>query len=189
MLGLKGIKEGEWWGRAVKARGHPRRGAAARGKFWPGSAGAGEMTKLTGGARVAVTNGESGRLGKAWSEKENVFLAKTRPTRGLDGPVERFWPAGDGAANGLAGLRGCVGRKVGRAEIRKKNFWIKNWIFLYLPRLWEFVEGDLGGILTWGFFPKFFWAPQGFYKNIICHAMQCNASYTRFIFGSFSYVL
>jgi hypothetical protein len=24
--------------------------------------------------------------------------------------------------------------------------------FLNLPRLWKFVEGDLGGILTWGFF-------------------------------------
>jgi hypothetical protein len=22
-------------------------------------------------------------------------------------------------------------------------------------------------------FPKFFWAPQEFYKNIICHDMQC----------------
>jgi hypothetical protein len=27
----------------------------------------------------------------------------------------------------------------------------KNWI-LNLPRLAKFVEGDLGGILTWGFF-------------------------------------
>jgi hypothetical protein len=24
--------------------------------------------------------------------------------------------------------------------------------FLNLPRLWKFVEGDLGGILRWGFF-------------------------------------
>jgi hypothetical protein len=24
--------------------------------------------------------------------------------------------------------------------------------FLNLPRLWKFVEGHLGGILTWGFF-------------------------------------
>jgi hypothetical protein len=24
--------------------------------------------------------------------------------------------------------------------------------FLNLPRLWKFVEGDLGEILTWGFF-------------------------------------
>jgi hypothetical protein len=24
--------------------------------------------------------------------------------------------------------------------------------FFNLPRLWKFAEGDLGGILTWGFF-------------------------------------
>jgi hypothetical protein len=46
---------------------------------------------------------------------------KTRLTRGLDGPAERFRPAGDGVASGLAGLRGRVGRKVGRAEIKKKK--------------------------------------------------------------------
>jgi hypothetical protein len=37
-------------------------------------------------------------------------------------------------------------------KIRKKrNFRIKIG-FLNLPRLWKFVEGDLGGILTLGFF-------------------------------------
>jgi hypothetical protein len=36
---------------------------------------------------------------------------------------------------------------VGRAEIKKKNFRIKNWIS-DLPRLWKFIEGDLGEILT-----------------------------------------
>jgi hypothetical protein len=40
-----------------------------------------------------------------------------------------------------------VGRKVSRAEIRKKNSELKIG-FLNLPRLWKFVEGDLGGILT-----------------------------------------
>jgi hypothetical protein len=73
-------------------------------------------------------------------------------------------------ANGARGLSG-LGRPVGfglrerrgqrepagpKAEwaarsagpkVRKKNFRIKNWIFLNLPRLWKFVEGDLGGIL------------------------------------------
>jgi hypothetical protein len=50
---------------ASKARGS---GAGERGrgeKFRPGSAGAGEMMKLTGGARMAVTEGGGGRLGKA----------------------------------------------------------------------------------------------------------------------------
>jgi hypothetical protein len=44
--------------------------------------------------------------------------------------------------------RGRVGRKVSRAEIKKKNFRIKKLDFLNLPRLWKFVEGDLGGILS-----------------------------------------
>jgi hypothetical protein len=44
--------------------------------------------------------------------------------------------------------RGRAGRKVGRAESKaKKNFRIKIG-FLNLARLWKFVEGDLGGILT-----------------------------------------
>jgi hypothetical protein len=32
-------------------------------------------------------------------------------------------------------------------EIRKKNFRIKNWIFEF-TKVWKFVEGNLGGILT-----------------------------------------
>jgi hypothetical protein len=44
--------------------------------------------------------------------------------------------------------RGRVGRKVGRADIRKKEISELKIGFLNLPRLWKFVEGDLGGILT-----------------------------------------
>jgi hypothetical protein len=100
---------------------------------------------------MAMTEGGGGRLGKAWSEKENVFLVKTWPTRGLDGPAERFRPAGGGVASGLAGLRGQVGSKVGWAEIKRKRISELKIGFLNLLRLWRFV-GDLGGILTWGFF-------------------------------------
>jgi hypothetical protein len=110
------------------------------------------MTELTSGAHVAVTEGGGGRLEKAWFEKENVFPAKTRPTHGLNGPVGRFQPTGDGVASGWAGLRGRVGYKVGRAEIKKKIISELKIGFLNLPRLWKFVEGDLGGILSWGFF-------------------------------------
>jgi hypothetical protein len=55
---------------------------------------------------------------------------------------------GDGVAGGLAGLRGRVGRKVRRAEIKKKRISELKIRFLNLPRLWKFVEEDLGGILT-----------------------------------------
>jgi hypothetical protein len=51
-------------------------------------------------------------------------------------------------ASGLAGLRGQVGRKVGRAEINRKRICELKIGFLNLPRVWRFVEGDLGGILT-----------------------------------------
>jgi hypothetical protein len=93
----------------------------------------GEMAALS--ERVAQVGREGNvsgeRCGELWGgcstfigagEKENVFLVKTQPMRGLDGPAEQFRPAGDDEASGLAGLRGRVGRKVGRAEIKKKEF-------------------------------------------------------------------
>jgi hypothetical protein len=40
---------------------------------------------------------------KARTKKENVFPVKTRPTRGLDGPVETVSTCGGSAAGGLAG--------------------------------------------------------------------------------------
>jgi hypothetical protein len=55
---------------------------------------------------------------------------------------------GDGTVGGLAGPE--AKRTAGSAgpKIRKKrNFRIKI-RFLNLSRLWKFVEGDLGGILT-----------------------------------------
>jgi hypothetical protein len=115
----------------------------------------GEAVALGERARVAVTEGEGGRLRKAWSKKENVFPAKTRPTRGLDGPAGRLWPAANGAASGLAGLRGRVGRKVGRAEIKKKNFWIKNWIFEFTQAL-EICRRRFRRNFDMRIFPKFF---------------------------------
>jgi hypothetical protein len=65
---------------------------------------------------------ERWRAQKARTKKEDVFPAKTRLTRGLDGPVGTVSACGGGAVSGLAGLRGQMGRKVGRAEIKKKNF-------------------------------------------------------------------
>jgi hypothetical protein len=73
---------------------------------------------------------------------------RTRPTRGLDGPAGRFQPMVNGVDYGLAGLRGRVGRKVGRAEVKRKRISELKIGFLNLLRLWKFVEGDLGGILT-----------------------------------------
>jgi hypothetical protein len=59
---------------------------------------------------------------KARTKRENVFLVKTRPTRGLDVSAGTVLACGGGAASGLTGLRGQTGRKVGRAKIKKQNF-------------------------------------------------------------------
>jgi hypothetical protein len=81
-----------------------------------------EMMKPIGGARVAVTEGGGVAAGKAWSEKENVFPVKRRPTRGLDGPAGRFQPAGSGAASGLAGLEAKRVAGSIALKIRKNEF-------------------------------------------------------------------
>jgi hypothetical protein len=85
------------------ARWHPRRGADSRGL----------VDRETWERRSAR---------KARTKREDVFPAKTRPTRGLDGPARTVSAYEGGAASGLAGLRGRMGRKVGRAKIKKKNF-------------------------------------------------------------------
>jgi hypothetical protein len=79
-------------------------------------------TELTAGDRLSEKRGGGDRLGKAWTEEENVFLAKTRPTRGLDGPAGRFQPAGTARPVGGLGQRpsgpwGRPGRKSGKKEI------------------------------------------------------------------------
>jgi hypothetical protein len=54
---------------------------------------------------------------------------------------------GDGAAGGLAGpeAKPAAGSAGPKARKRISELKIR---FLNLPRLWKFIEGDLGGILT-----------------------------------------
>jgi hypothetical protein len=47
---------------------------------------------------------------------------------------------------------GRAGRWADWAESEGKILFRLKIGFLNLSRLWKFVEGDLGGILTWGFF-------------------------------------
>jgi hypothetical protein len=56
------------------------------------------------------------------TKKENVFSAKTRPTRGLDGPARTISAGGDSVAGGLAGpeakrATGSAGPKIRKKEI------------------------------------------------------------------------
>jgi hypothetical protein len=90
-------------------------------------------------------------------------------------------PAGAGWAEGR------VGRKVGQAESEEKRISELKIGFLNLPMLLKFAQGYLGEILTCGFFLNSSRLLKDFKK--IKYAMPCNASYTRFIFGRFSYVL
>jgi hypothetical protein len=72
---------------------------------------------------------------------------KTRSTCGLDGLARTISAGGDGAAGGLAGPE--AERAAGSAgpKARKRISELKIG-FLNLSRLWKFVEGDLGVILT-----------------------------------------
>jgi hypothetical protein len=89
------------------------------GDFRPGSTGAGKGVNLTGGAQLTERRGRGGWLGKAWSERENVFSVKTRPTHGLDRPAGMISACGDGAAVDWLGQRpngqrGRPGQKQGK---------------------------------------------------------------------------
>jgi hypothetical protein len=101
-------------------------------------------------ARLSERRGRGDRLGRARTERENVFSVKTRLTRGLDGPAGMISAQGDCAAGGLAGPESKRVARLAWPKARKMISELKIG-FLNLPRLWKFVEGDLGGILTRGF--------------------------------------
>jgi hypothetical protein len=82
-----------------------RRGAIncgeARGRFQPGSGGAGETMKLTSGAHVAVTEGEGVASGLRKLEEEAASGNYAKAARaGRDGPSARTRPAEEGCWEG-----------------------------------------------------------------------------------------
>jgi hypothetical protein len=95
--------------------------AGGDGRKRTGSAGAVGKTQLTSRARLTERRGRGGRLRKTRTKKENVFPAKTRPTRGLDEPVGMISACGDGAAGGLAGPEAKRAAGSARPKIRKKK--------------------------------------------------------------------
>jgi hypothetical protein len=100
-----------------------RRGVArGDGKKRLGSVGAVGKTPLTSGAPLTERRGRGGRLGRVRTKKENVFPAKTRPTRGLDGSAGTVSTCGDGAADGLARPEAERAARLARPKARKKNF-------------------------------------------------------------------
>jgi hypothetical protein len=116
------------------------------------SSGASEARGSGVGERRHGEGGESDRWGPVVRETRERRLAREGVIR--KGKCISCKDATDARAGwagrddfGLPGRRGRTGRGVGRAESKEKNFQIKIG-FLNLPRLWKFVEGDLGGILT-----------------------------------------
>jgi hypothetical protein len=95
--------------------------AGGDGRKWLGSASTVEKTQLTSRARLIERRGRGGRLSKTRTEKENVFPAKTRSTRGLDGSAEMISACEDGAAGGLAGLEAKWAAGSAGPKIRKKK--------------------------------------------------------------------
>jgi hypothetical protein len=77
-----------------------------------------------------------------------------------------------GGLRGEAGW-GCSGLgRMGRN--RMKNYFRIKFEFLNIQRLWKFARGDLGGILTWGFFLNSFRLLKDFRK--MKYAMPCYAT-------------
>jgi hypothetical protein len=96
--------------------------------------------KLTGGAHVAVIEEEGVVAELRKLEEEAAFGKYAKAVQAGMGRARARRPA---VQSGPAWAR--LGR-VGQI-LRKNSFRIKIG-FLNLPRLWKFVEGDLGGILT-----------------------------------------
>jgi hypothetical protein len=81
--------------------------------------------------------------------------------------VERG-PGGLWAKRASVGGAGPDGPKSEESSFSKKNW------FLNIPRLCKFAQGDLGGILTWGFFLKSSRLSKYFRK--IKYVMPCYAT-------------
>jgi hypothetical protein len=96
--------------------------AGGDGRKRPGSVSTVGKTQLTCRARLIERRGRGGRLGRARTKKENVFPAKTRPTRGLDGPTGTVSACRDGTAGGLAGPEAERATRLAGPKARKKEF-------------------------------------------------------------------
>jgi hypothetical protein len=116
------------------------------GAQWPGiDGGAGELGWLQVGDGAdswgLIVRGTRERqpARRARSKREDVFPAKTRSTRGLDGSAGMVSAYGGGAASGLAGPEAKWATRLAGTKSRKRISELKIG-FLNLPRLWKLVE-------------------------------------------------
>jgi hypothetical protein len=103
--------------------------------------------ELTAGARLSKRRGRGGRLGRRESKWKMYSSRRRDRSTGWMGRRGTVLAYGGGAASGLAGPEAEWAVRSARPKSRKGISEVKIG-FLNLPRLWKFVEGDLGGILT-----------------------------------------
>jgi hypothetical protein len=108
---------------------------------WPGSGGdTGGLRRLEVGdgtdswGSVDRETWERRPARKARTKRLDVFSAKTRPTRGLDGPAGTVSACGGAAASGLAGPEAEWATRSAGPKLRKRISELKIG-FLNLPRL------------------------------------------------------
>jgi hypothetical protein len=85
-------------------------------------------------------------------EKGNVFWPIRHCRACRDGPSARGLWERRPVAGCVERPGGPAGRRADWAESEGKILFRIKIGFLNLPRLWKFAQGDLGGILMWGFF-------------------------------------
>jgi hypothetical protein len=108
--------------------------------------------ELIGGPHLAVIEGEGVVTGLRYVKKEMYFGQYATTVQARMGRA-RARPAGEKAGGWLGGEAGRAGWPLGRLGRKRRKILFRIKIgFLNLPRLWKFAQGDLGGILRWGFF-------------------------------------
>jgi hypothetical protein len=112
--------------------------------------------ELTGGAHLAVTEGDGGVAGLRQREKGDVFLPIRHCRAGRDGPSARAAYGRKG--RWLAGLRGWAGRLAAGPigpKAKENSFPNKNWIFEFTKAL-EICRKRFRRNFGMRIFPKFF---------------------------------
>jgi hypothetical protein len=129
----------EWSWAALGGRGAVAAQASLGGWSWG--------MELTARARLTERRGRGGRLGRREPKGKTYFPRRCDRRAGWMGHRGTVSAYGGGAASGLAGPKAEWATRSDGPKSRKRISELKI-EFLNLPRLWKFVEGDLGGILT-----------------------------------------
>jgi hypothetical protein len=115
---------------------------------WPESAGVRWKIELTGGPHLAVTEGE-GVVGGLHNVKKETYFGQYATAAQARMGRARARPAREKAGGWLGWEAGRAGWPLGRLGRKRRKILFQIKIgFLNLPRLWKFVERDLGGILA-----------------------------------------